>query len=854
MDKLLLIDGNSLINRAFYALPLLSNDDGEVSNAVYGFSNILIKLIETLSPKYLAVAFDMRAPTFRHKMYDGYKATRKGMPEELASQMPILKTLLNKMNITYIEKEGYEADDILGTLSRKFDTENIILTADRDMLQLVNEHTFVCLTKKGVTETLMINEKTIVENFSVKPSQIVELKSLMGDSADNIPGIKGIGEKTAVELLNKYNNLDGVFEHLDEIKGKLKEKLETNKEMGYLSRTLATISCDAPIKTTLEELTYDFPFNKDVFEMFKRYQFKSLLRREELFSDKTLEIVTTKTTKIVQICDMETLKRIIQTDLINSTELAVHFFHNHLYLANSKFQEFDVKIKDNLLDDGLDIINVLNELKPIFENDKITKVCFDVKAFKRFLHSYDINLLGNYFDLCIAKHLISGSKKVETNEEEFVSDFAYTLEAVASAMLFGKGEYEKKIDELNLHKIFYDIEIPLINVLFEMEQNGFSIDIEKVEELNAEYNKEIASIKKEIFALAGEEFNINSPKQLGEILFDKLGLFVKGNTKKNTGAEILEKMVGMHPIIALVLRYRKLFKLNNTYVESFLNLVDRKSSIIHTIFNQTVTSTGRLSSTEPNLQNIPIREEEGKLLRKVFVSRFAGGKIVSADYSQIELRLMAHCSQDETLIKAYEQSLDIHAKTASDIFEIPLEQVTSDERRTAKAVNFGIIYGISDFGLSQNISISRKEAKDYIEKYFKTYPKVKEYMDKNVEDAKKRGYSVSIFGRMRKIDELISTNYMVKQFGERAAMNMPLQGTAADIVKIAMINVFNKMKQLNLKSKLILQIHDELIVDCEPSEEQIVKDILKQEMENAVKLSVPLVVDVEVGDNWYDAK
>ena len=852
-EKLLLIDGNSLINRAFYALPQFTNKEGVHCNAVFGVTNMLLKLINEHKFKYIAFAFDRHAPTFRHELFSGYKATRGATPEELRSQFPLLKELLVCMGIKYFEFDGDEADDIIGSFTKKFDTKNIILSADKDLLQLINNNTEVWLTKKGASDIEVMTELSLQEKMGVKPYQIVELKSLMGDSSDNIPGVYGVGEKTAVDLLNKYETLDGVYSNINSISGKLQEKLLLGKETAYLSHTLATINTNVKLDVSLSDLELKMPFKKDVLEFFIKYDFRILQSKKELFEEG--ESVASKQIQKQEVTNLKDAENLLH-ELLNTTEISYEIVNEELHFANSKYQEYIVKPENSdlplLKADFSDFVKVF---KPLFENEKITKVCQDVKLSKKQLKEYNISLAGNYFDCLIAKHLIFGSLKAVLSDKEFFADFSYPEYAIASCLLMAKTEYEDKINQLNLNKVYYDIELPLINVLYKMEEDGFKIDPESLEDINKTYIQEINELTNKIYELAGEIFNINSPKQLSSILFDKLNISTANNKKKNTGAEILEKIQTEHPIIPCILRYRKIFKLNSTYVEALLKLShENDENIIHTVFHQTITATGRLSSTEPNLQNIPIRDEEGKLLRKVFVPRVSGGKIMSADYSQIELRLVTHFSGDDNLKEAYNNNLDIHTKTASDIFSVPISDVDGGLRRMAKAVNFGIIYGISEHGLAENLNISRREAKEFIERYFSTYPKVSGYMNENVRFARENGYAVSILGRRRRIDEINSSNFMLRNFGERAAMNMPLQATASDIIKIAMIKVFNALKTNNLKSKLILQIHDELIVDVYPGEEQIVKQILKENMESAIKLNIPLQVEIEMGDNWYDAK
>ncbi len=854
MKKFIVIDGNSLINRAFYALPLLTNSEGEYSNAVYGFCNVLVKAIKEYEPEYIAVAFDVKAPTFRHKMYKDYKGTRKGMPEELAQQMPILKKVLKSMNIRILEQAGIEADDIIGIISKRFKEHTIILSGDKDNLQLIDDTTSVWLTKKGISNLEKYDAKKLMEDFELEPYQIIELKALMGDASDNIPGVPGVGEKTAMKLLRAYTTLDGVYENIEDQKGKLKERLIENKELAYLSHKLATINTTAPLELELEECTYDFPFKKEAYELFKQYDLKSLLRREDLFEKMEnyhaqLEVKTAG--KVIE--SYEELDKVIE-EIKRVKDIAFYLGESFLHISMSRFEEFEIKLQENMLDTGLDLNNILVKLSDIFKDKNITKTLYDYKYTKHMLNKLGYELNGVNFDVNLALYLTSGSKKQSRDMLHLTEKYNYPKTSIASCLFKAKSELEKQLKTEDMFKLYYDVEFKLIDVLYDMEMTGFKIDMEVLNTLHFKYNNELKELTKKIHALAGEDFNINSPKQLSVILFDKLDLHAFNNKKKSTSVSVLEKLVDKHPIISLIMRYRHLSKLNGTYLEGFADLIDKSTNLVHTVFNQTTTSTGRLSSTEPNLQNIPIRTEDGRNLRKMFISRFEEGALVAADYSQIELRLMAHYSEDANLIEAYELGKDIHAKTASDIFGIPESEVTSQQRRDAKAVNFGIIYGISDYGLSQNIGSTRVKAKDYIDKYFENFPGVKIFMEKSIEKAKEKGFVSTLFGRRRKIKNINASNYLVRQASERAAMNMPLQGSASDIIKLAMIRVFDKMNKLNLKSKLVLQVHDELIIDTPKEETDIVKSILKKEMELVTILKVPLIVDMNEGKSWFEAK
>ena len=852
-EKLVLIDGNSLINRAFYALPLLTNSDGEFSNAVYGFCNILIKLIESEQPKYMAVAFDFGKKTFRHNLFADYKAGRKKMPEELASQFPILKRALETMNIKFVEMEGIEADDLIGSMATKFDVQKIILSGDRDLFQLVDKNTTVYFTKKGISQTIKVTPDNIKEVYGVNANQVVDLKSLMGDSSDNIKGVDGIGEKTALNLIETYGTLDGVYENIENISGKMKEKLVAGKDSAYLSQQLATIKRDVPLDFDIENLTFDFPFSNAAKQLFAKYEFNSILKRNDIFAEETAQIETKRINKILVENDEQIAKMI--DDLKTTNQLAIWFGYSKICLANSKFQQYEILLK-NEENDEKNVQNelIFNKLAPIFEDFGQKKVVLNGKELMHILSNYDIKLNGIEFDANLALYLLSGSKKTDYNSVDFCAKFNYADGDIAAALLGTKQELLEQLENENMLNLYFDVELPLVSVLFDMEQNGFKVDVQKLSEIGKQYQLELDSLTKEIYKDAGCEFNIKSPKQVGEVLFEKLALKAPRYMKASTNADVLERMENDHPIVSKILRYRKIFKLLDTYILPFQELADKKTGLIHTIFNQTLTATGRLSSSEPNLQNIPIREEEGKVLRKFFIPRENGGKIITSDYSQIELRLLAHYSQDPKLVQAYREGTDIHSQTASELFGTQIYFVTPDMRRTAKTVNFGIIYGISSYGLSQQLKILPSQADMFIKKYFETYSAVKDYMNTSIEKAKEIGYVSTLLGRKRKIDEIKSSNYQTRQFGERAAMNMPLQGTASDIIKIAMVSVHNEFKKQNLKSKLILQIHDELVVDCAAGEEEIVQKILKEKMENAVKLSIPLEVEIAVGNDWYDAK
>ncbi len=852
MDKLVIIDGNSLINRAFYALPLLSNKNGEYSNAVFGFTTMLIKTIQEHNPTHIVVAFDYGKHTFRHDLYADYKGGRKSTPEELKSQFPILKRLLKAMNITLFEKESIEADDIIGTLAKKFKTKTIIVTGDKDALQLIDDTTEVWLTRKGLSEVATMNKQTLFDEYGLQPYQIVELKALMGDSSDNIPGVKGVGEKTALSLLEQYQTVDNIYKNINDIKGKLQEKLIENKDMAYLSHTLATINTQVELKADLDSFVYDYPFNQEVFDIFSEYNFNSLLKRPEIFIKDFAQASKKEVVKkeLVEISTMQELDGVLG-NIYKSKEFYFEI-DNTLSFSYDGKTEYIVNFNTDLLSVGLQVEDILQKLKPIFEDETIKKVVYDKKEQKHILHRYGINLSGVEFDCMLAYYLISTGEKSLNKQSLQVSldlDPQYRSANIKEVSI----ELKQQLKDCELNRLYDEVEFPLIDVLFDMEILGFKLDTKVLDELSKQYKDELEVVTAKIHELAGVDFNVNSPKQLAKVLFEDLGLKAYNNKKQSTSIEILEDIYDQHPIVPLLIRYRKIQKLSATYIEAMKPLLSQ-DDIIHTVFNQTITATGRLSSSEPNLQNIPTRDEEGKNLRKMFVPSRPDGLLVSADYSQIELRLLAHFSNDPNLINAYIYEQDIHTQTASEVFGVKVGDVTPKMRRDAKKVNFGIIYGISDYGLAQDIGCSRSQAKQYIEVYFERFPMVKSYMDGNVNFAKQNGYITTLMGRRRKIPELASTNYNVRQFGERASMNMPLQGTASDIIKIAMNRVYAALKQNNLESKLILQIHDELIVDCKKEEVTQVVNILREEMEGAVRLSVPLKVDVNMGSNWFDCK
>lgn len=842
-NKLLIIDGNSLANRAYYALPYLTNKKGQFTGAVFGFVNMLIKILSEEKPTHLLVTFDFGRKTFRNEIYAEYKAHRKPTPPELKESLKLLKETLDKMNITRVEQEGIEADDIIGTLSKNtnlFDGKVLILSGDRDVLQLVDERVDVMLTKKGISETQLVTHQNIEELYELSASQIIDLKALMGDASDNIPGIAGVGEKTALKLLKDFGTVENVVANIESQKGALKEKLESGKELALVSKQLATINTNANFaEIDFNNLVVNFPFDEKVYALFEELEFNSLLKKAEYFDFDKSQIASQKPEEVkIVVKTAEDLKRHVS----NAQKTKVLAF-DILKTNTFAFDEGTVIVLDNehtLFNQAISTQEIVNAIKHVLEDESVLKISSDLKAHMHLFDKYSVEIKGKVFDTEIAEYLLFAGIKRKPQE------------AQANILIETFTSQTNQLKEMQLVDLFEKVEIPLVFVLFEMEKSGFKIDDNALNQIGDSLKEELDELTKQIHLQAGEEFNINSPKQLGQILFEKLELFAYGNKKNSTGIEILNQLYDKHAIIPLIVRYRKLFKLSSTYVESYKQIVKESGNIIHTVFNQTTASTGRLSSTEPNLQNLPIKDQEGKKLRKLFVSKFENGQIVSADYNQIELRLLADFSQDKNMLAAYNNGKDIHSTTASQIFDVPLEEVTPSMRSEAKAVNFGIVYGISDYGLSTSIQSTKKQAKEYIDKYFETYSGVKQYLDNQVASTKKTGLVRTMFGRIRRVPEINSAKFVERQFGERVAMNMPLQGTASDIIKLAMISVSKKLKEQNLKSQLILQIHDELLVDAAEAEVEAVKKLLKQEMENVAKLSVKLVVDVSHGKTWFD--
>lgn len=876
MSKFVLIDGHSILNRAFYGVPIFTNSEGLHTNAVFGFLNIMFKIIDSKQPDYMAVAFDVHQPTFRHEMFKDYKGTRKPMMEELREQVPVIKELLQKMNITTVEVPGYEADDVIGTLSKKGEKAGMevdVISGDRDLLQLASDHITICIpkTKKGQTTVEEYNTEGVRKLYKVTPTEFIDVKALMGDSSDNIPGVPGIGEKGATAIISQFGSIENAYDHADEISNtRNRNALLNNYEMAQMSKTLATINIQSPVEVTPEQCKLEDIYTEDALEMIKRLEFKSMIQR---FGSVTS----------TNDCEggFKYINNPFDADPIfeqakNADNVGIFIYRNKdnfgvslcfnndnvYYIGKEGFVTEDYiieKVRDLVNAKAkLTILNI-KENNDILENDDSESI-FDIS-----IAAYLLNPLQNTYDYDdIAREYLGmnvpafdeifpKTKKSETPSDEIPENILKYACYNAYVAYKAKDALTEKLKETEMLDIYNNVEIPLTYALYDMEQAGIMVAGDKLKEYGERLKTGIDALEKDIFAEAGHEFNINSPKQLGEILFGEMQLpgGKKTKTGYSTSASVLEKLEPDYPFVSKILEYRQLTKLKSTYADGLAVYIGEDNRI-HGKFNQTITATGRISSTEPNLQNIPVRMPLGREIRKVFIPK-EGCVFIDADYSQIELRILAHMSDDKNLIDAYNHSKDIHAATASLVFHVPLEEVTKEQRSNAKAVNFGIVYGISSFGLSNDLSISRKEAEQYIKDYFISYPGIKNYLDNSVKEAKEKGYSVTMFGRRRPIPELTSGNFMQRQFGERVAMNSPIQGSAADIMKIAMINVAKELKEKDLKSKIVLQVHDELLIEAYENEVEQVKDILKRNMEQAAHLNVPLDVDVQVGNNWDEA-
>ncbi|WP_341877043.1 DNA polymerase I [Defluviitalea saccharophila] len=889
--KIMLVDGHSIINRAFYGVPLLSNAEGIYTNGVYGFLNILFKLLDEDKPDYIAVAFDLSAPTFRHEAFKEYKGNRKGMPEELKPQVPLLKEVLDAMGIKRLEKEGYEADDILGTAAKRAEEqgmEPIIVSGDRDLLQLATDKIKIRIpkTKKGGTEIEDYFAKDLIEKIGVTPLEYIDVKALMGDSSDNIPGVPGIGEKTAIKIIQEYHNIENAIANADYIKpSRASANLKAYEEQARQSKYLATICTEVPIEFDWEQYKLDSIMNPRVYELFKQLEFKSFLDRFSMPSESNSLIMNSNLSEgeYRAVGTKEDFEKIVQEIFEAGRFSFIIFSENHKPIGIS-FCYADIKGIWVEQSEEFTVEELMAVAKPLFESNTVEKIAHNAKDDMHILKHFGITLRNLTFDTMIGGYVLNPTKETygyDDLSQEFLGQTFPSEEEIlgkgkskksimdleekdrtkfaagqAYIIYHSEKQIRKKLKENNQEQLYYEIEHPLIEVLFSMEEYGFKIDTKKLKEYVTELEEKIDILTKEIYDIAGEEFNINSPKQLGVILFEKLMLPMGKKTKTgySTAAEVLEKLRNKHIIIEKILEYRQLIKLKTTYGDGLFAVVNKDTNKVHSTFNQTITATGRISSTEPNLQNIPIKLEMGRKIRKVFIPSDEDYLLLDADYSQIELRVLAHIAQDETLIHAFRTGEDIHKITASQVFKVPFDEVTPRQRSNAKAVNFGIVYGIGAFSLSQDLNISRKEAEAYIEGYFEKYPNVRKYMDETIKQAREQGYVTTLFGRRRVIPDISSNNFTRRSFGERVAMNTPIQGTAADIIKIAMIKVFNKLKEKNLKSRLILQVHDELLVEVHKDEVDEVKQILKHEMEHAAKLDVPLDVDMHLGKTWFETK
>ena len=897
MSKLLLIDGNSIMNRAFYGImgsKMLTTKDGKYTNAVYGFLAIMFKIMEDLNPDYMAVSFDLKGPTARHKMYSEYKANRHGMPNELAEQMPMIKEVLKAMNIDIVEKEGYEGDDILGTLAKygeKQGLDVVILSGDRDTFQLATNKVTIRIprTKAGKTETEDYDRKKVIEEYGLEPKALIDVKGLQGDSSDNIPGVPGIGPKSAISLIQKYETVEKLYEAIekgeDDLKGKQKENIVANKEMALLSKELGTIDVNVPLEDNLETLKVEEWDKQKVLEIFQNLNFKRYIERFNLEgagdgvpqtkkeinininTSTSLEDIAKNTNRFIYYIgtqDSQNSKYILKKEI---SSISIWGENEAYYIKNP-----DIKVLKTIFEDETieKYGHEMNYTYILLKQNGITpkNMKFDTAVAAYILNPTDgkypiEKIIQDYLDIDVEKYLKAQGIEEKSTQmtlfEETLGDekdldmYKYTLYTYAISCLIDI--LKQKLEETKQLELFETIDMPTIEVLGDMQWNGMKVEQDELEAFGIKLQDGINFLTQEIYNLAGEEFNIKSPKQLGELLFEKLKLPVIKKTKSgySTDVDVLEKLRSEHPIIEKILDYRQLTKLNSTYVEGLKPFINPKTKRIHSFFHQTITATGRISSTEPNLQNIPTRIEFGKQLRKVF--KPDEGKVyIDADYSQIELRVLAHLSEDKHMIEAFKNGEDIHKQAASKVFGVPQEEVSKEQRSSAKAVNFGIVYGISEFGLGEQLGISRKKAKEYIEQYLTEYSGVRKFMQDSVQRAKELGYSETMFGRRREIKELTSNNYMVRQFGERAAMNTPVQGTAADIMKIAMIKVYNELKKRNLESKIVLQVHDEMMLEAPISEKEEVKKLLQECMESAAELKVPLIAEVSEAENWYECK
>jgi len=855
LKQLIAIDGNSLMHRAYHALPPMTTRAGVPTGALHGFISMLLKLTER-NPDYLVVAFDMHGPTFRHEQFEAYKAGRKETEEDLRTQFPLLKELLSKMGIAICETPRYEADDILGTFAKKCEAEGIdalLVTGDRDALQLIDEHTHVLLTKKGISETIEFDREVLKEQYGLEPDRMRDLKGLMGDNSDHIPGIAGVGEKTAMKLLEEYGTLENVLAHAGEIKGKMGEKIASGADSARMSYELGTICTTAPIPLTIEDCGFHPEAMRGGRTKLMELEMRGLAAR--IGGDSAPEPAAQAKISAAQRVELDSIEAVLDTikkaSPVRSFAIDVG---ETVQFAFSPDTYFEIVQGADLFCTPIDEKTLYSAFRPVFESANSETLAFDTKRLRHLLNKFSITLKTCVFDAMIVDYLLDATRPA-TSFSLLCERFCQNQKPNA-AMLFSLREIMlRDLEEANMTRLYTDMELPLAGVLYEMEREGFRVDRSVLSQLQAQFNEQSETLAKKIYESTGETFNILSPKQLGEVLFEKLGLPTGRKNKSgfSTDAETLESLSERHPAIPMILEYRFITKLKSTFVDGLLNVVSAEDDRVRTQFNQCVTATGRISSTEPNMQNIPVRTQQGREIRKAFIAS-EGNVLVDADYSQIELRLLAHISGDEGMIAAFNSGKDIHRTTASEVFRVPFSEVTSEQRNAAKAVNFGIVYGISDFGLARNLDIPVKRASEYIKLYFDRYPGVKAYLEKSVDEAKKNGYAITMFERRRAMTELKSSNYNTRSFGERVAMNMPIQGTAADIIKLAMVKVSRILNERGLKTKLILQVHDELIFDTPKEEAEEVENLVHECMEQVAHLSVPLDADVKVGHSWYETK
>jgi len=856
MEKtIMLIDGNSLMYRAFYAMSPVLNDKGIYTNAVYGFINMLLKATEDYTPSHIAVAFDMHGKTFRNDLYDDYKANRSETPQELRPQFDLIKDVLASMEIQIIELPKYEADDILGTMSKMAKKEGyktLIVTGDRDILQLINEDVNVYMTVKGISQVQIFDTAKVNEKYTLLPGQIIDMKGLMGDSSDNIPGVKGVGEKTAIKLLSEYQSLEGVYDNIDKIKGKLKEKLENDKDMAFVSKELATIKMDLELDIDLDNCIMKSLEETNVLSKLEEFKFGSIIKKIRK-STGTDGNSTSKVNEIVNITDESMLDDFV-SNVKNINQITLYKDKEYLYISD-KEKEYKFSLIMDLLGNGFELDYILHKLSIVLNNVEVINV-YNLKEWIMYFEKANVYFTNKVFDTYLAAYVLS--QNIRRGYDNLIESQLYIDKNDAPAFnMFSLAKKQKQlISSRNLGELYNNVELPLTSILYDMEQCGFKVNISALKEMDKKLVSQIDEVKKKIFNLAGSEFNVNSPKQLGVILFETLGLDVIKKTKTgySTDSYVLEKLHDRHDIIPEIIEYRHLAKLKSTYIDGLIPIVNKSTGKLHTKLHQTGAVTGRLSSSDPNLQNIPIRNEQGREIRRAFLPSTNEHILVSADYSQIELRVLAHIAKEENMIEAFKSKVDIHANTAAQVNGVDVKEVTRDMRASAKAVNFGIVYGISDFGLARQLNIPTSEAGHFIKKYFEAFPGIKAYMDNTIEYGRNTGFVETLYHRRIYLPDLKATNYTRRQAAERIAMNAPIQGSAADIIKLAMIEVYNSLTESKLKSKMILQVHDELIIDTHISEIEKVKKILIDKMENIFELDCPLVVDISEGKNWYEAK